>query len=77
VDNKWAATTTSNTPTMKNDGRGKKTHQPRMSTPSAKKTSAEVVKGGGINVQIVLGNGNLGLTQLTTRRLFIYLFISH
>jgi hypothetical protein len=35
---------------------------------SAKKTWAEVIKSGGINVQIVLGNGNLGLTTLMTRR---------
>jgi hypothetical protein len=33
-----------------------------MNTPSAKKTWAEVVKSRGINVQIVLGNSNLGLT---------------
>jgi hypothetical protein len=68
ADNKWAATTANDTPTTKNGRRGKKTHQPWMSTPSAKKTWAEVVKSGGINVQIVLGNGNLGLTQLMTRR---------
>jgi hypothetical protein len=68
ADNKRAATTANNTLTMKNSGRGKNTHQPRMNTPSAKKTWAEVVKSGGINVQIVLGNGNLGLTTLTKRR---------
>jgi hypothetical protein len=67
ADNKRAATTTSNTPTTKNGGRGKTTHQPRTNTPSAKKTWADVVKSGGINVQIVLGNGNLGLTTPTTR----------
>jgi hypothetical protein len=39
-----------------------------MNTPSAKKTWAEVIKSGGINVQIVLGNGNLGLTTLTMKR---------
>ncbi|KAI5810590.1 hypothetical protein BZA77DRAFT_360936 [Pyronema omphalodes] len=32
------------TPTTKNGGRGKNTHQPRQTTPSAKKTWAEVVK---------------------------------
>jgi hypothetical protein len=42
-------------------GRGKNSHQPRMTNTSAKKTWAEVVKSGGINVQIVLGNGNLAL----------------
>ncbi|KAI5806013.1 hypothetical protein BZA77DRAFT_363242 [Pyronema omphalodes] len=52
----------------KNGGRGKNAHQPRQTTPSAKKTWAEVVKSGGINVQIVLGNGNLGLTTPPTRR---------
>jgi hypothetical protein len=68
ADNKRAATTANNTPTTKNGGRGKNTHQPRTNTPSAKKTWAEVVNSGGINVQIVLGNGNLGLTAPTTRR---------
>jgi hypothetical protein len=68
ADNKRAMTTMSNTPTTKNGGRGKNTHQPRTNTPSAKKTWAEVIKSGGINVQIVLGNSNLGLTTLTTRR---------
>jgi hypothetical protein len=68
ADNKRAATTANNTPTMKNGGRGKNTHQPPTNTPSAKKTWAEVVKSGGINVQIVLGNGNLRLTTPTTRR---------
>jgi hypothetical protein len=68
ADNKRAATTANNTPTTKTGGRGKNTHQPRTNTPSAKKTWAEVVKSGGINVQIVLGNGNLGLTAPTTRR---------
>jgi hypothetical protein len=68
ADNKQGATTTSNTPRTTNGGRGKNTHQPEMNTPSAKKTWAEVVKSGGINVQIVLGNGNLGLTTPMTRR---------
>jgi hypothetical protein len=68
ADNKWAATTTNTTLRMKNGGRGKNTHQPQTNTPSAKKTWAEVIKSGGINVQIVLGNGNLGLTIPTTRR---------
>jgi hypothetical protein len=68
ADNKWGATTANNTPTMKNGGRGKNTHQPRTNNPSAKKTWAEVIKSGGINVQIVLRNGNLGLTTPTARR---------
>jgi hypothetical protein len=68
ADNKRTATAANNTPTTKNGGRGKSTHQPRMNTPSAKKTWAEVVKSAGINVQIVLGNGNLGHTTPMTRR---------
>jgi hypothetical protein len=68
ADNKRAAIPTNNTPITKNGGRGKNTHQPRTNTPSAKKTWAEVIKSGGINVQIVLRNGNLGLTTLMTRR---------
>jgi hypothetical protein len=68
ADNKWAVTTMNNTLTTKNGVRGKNTHQPRMNIPSAKKTHAEVIKSGGINVQIMLGNGNLGLTTPTTRR---------
>jgi hypothetical protein len=68
ADNKRAATAVNNTPTTKNGGRGKNTHQPRTNTPSAEKTWAEVVRSGGINVQIVLGNGNLGLTTPMARR---------
>jgi hypothetical protein len=65
--NKRATTTANHTPKTMNGRRGKNTHQPRMNTPSAKKTWAEVVKSGGINVQIVLGNGNLGLTTPPTK----------
>jgi hypothetical protein len=67
ADNKQATITANNTPTMTTGGRGKNTHQPRTNTPSTKKTWAEVIKSGGINVQIVLGNGNLGLTRPTAR----------
>jgi hypothetical protein len=66
--NKQAATTANNTLTMKTGGRGKTTHQPQTNTPSAKKTWAEVVKSGGINVQIMLGNGNLGLATPMKKR---------
>jgi hypothetical protein len=55
-------------PMMKNGGRGKNTHQPRPNNTSAKKTWADVVKSGGINVLIVLGNGNLGLKTLMKKR---------
>jgi hypothetical protein len=69
ADNKRATTTANHTPKTTNGGRGKNTHQPRTNIPSAKKTWAEVIKSGGINVQIVLGNGNLGLaTPLMKKR---------
>jgi hypothetical protein len=67
ADNKQATTTANHTPKMMNGGRGKNTHQPRTNTPSVKKTWAEVVKSGGINIQIVLGNGHLGLTTPPTK----------
>jgi hypothetical protein len=55
-------TETSNKPLITKTGRqGKNSHQPRMTNTSAKKTWAEVIKSGGINIQIGLGNGNLGL----------------
>jgi hypothetical protein len=69
ADNEWVATTVNNTPKTKTGGRGKNTHQPKLITPSAKKTWVEVVKSRGVNVQIVLGNGNLGLaTPLMKKR---------
>jgi hypothetical protein len=68
ANNKWATTTMNNTPTMKNGGRGKNTHQPQTNTPSTKKTWAEVIKSRGINVQIILGNSNLGLITPMTKR---------
>jgi hypothetical protein len=52
----------------KNSGRGKNSHQPPPNTTSAKQTCADVIKNGAINVQIVLGNGNLGLPTQTTMR---------
>jgi hypothetical protein len=50
ADNRPAATTANSTPKMKTSRQGKNTHQPKLTTPSAKKTWAEVVKSGGINV---------------------------
>jgi hypothetical protein len=52
----------------KNGGQGKNSHQPRPTNTSAKKTWVDVVKNGAINVQIVLGNGNLGLTTPMKKR---------
>jgi hypothetical protein len=67
-DNKQATETSNKPSTTKTGGRGKNSHQPRMTNTSAKKTCAEVVKSGGINVQIVLGNGNLGLAIPPTKK---------
>jgi hypothetical protein len=68
ADNKWATETSDKPPTTKTGRRGKNSHQPRTTNTSAKKTWAEVVKSGGINVQIVLGNGNLGLATPPTKK---------
>jgi hypothetical protein len=68
ADNKRAMETSNEPPTTKTGGRGKTTHQPRTNTPSVQKTWAEVVKSGGIDVQIVLGNGNLGLATSPTQK---------
>jgi hypothetical protein len=68
ADNKRATGTSDKPPTTKTGGRGKNSHQPRTTNTSAKKTWAEVVKSGGINVQIVLGNGNLGLATPPTKK---------
>jgi hypothetical protein len=62
ADKKRATETSNKTPMTKNGRQGKNSHQPRPNKTSAKKTWADVIKSGGINVQIVLGNGNLGLT---------------
>jgi hypothetical protein len=68
ADNKWATERSNKPPTTKTGGRGKNSHQPRMTDTSTKKTWAEVVKSGGSNVQIVLGNGNLGLATPPTKK---------
>jgi hypothetical protein len=47
---------------MKSNQIKSNSHQLRPTNTSAKKTWADVMKSGGINVQIVLGNGNVGLT---------------
>jgi hypothetical protein len=48
ADNKWATETSNKPLTTKTGGQGKTTHQPRINTPSTKKTWAEVVKSGGL-----------------------------
>jgi hypothetical protein len=68
ADNKWATETSNKPATTKTGGRGKTSPPPRTTNTSAKKTWAEVVKSGGINVQIVLGNGNLGLATPPTKK---------
>jgi hypothetical protein len=54
------------TPNETNGGRGKKAHQPTTNHHRHARTWADVVRSGGINVQIVLGNGSLGTTQPET-----------
>jgi hypothetical protein len=49
-----------------NGGRGKKSHQLTNNNTSPEIICADVIKSGGINVQIVLGNSNLGHTILLT-----------
>jgi hypothetical protein len=68
MDKKWAKEIHDKTPMTKNSGWGKNSCQLRPKNTSTKKTWADVIKSGGMNVQIVLGNGNLGLTILTTKR---------
>jgi hypothetical protein len=68
ADNKRAKETSNKPPMTKTGGRGKNSHQPRTTNTSTKKTWAEVIKSGGINVQIVLGNGNLGLATPPTKK---------
>jgi hypothetical protein len=68
ADKKRAEEISDKPATMKNGGRGKNSYQPQLNTTSGRKTWADVVKSGGINVPIVLGNDNLGLTSSTKRR---------
>jgi hypothetical protein len=54
---------------MQNGGWGKKSHQlMKTNATSTKKTWADVIRTSGINVQIVLGNGNLRLTTPMKKR---------
>jgi hypothetical protein len=62
ADKTHATETNGKPPTTQNGGRAKKPHQPTKTNTPAKKTWGDVVRTGGINVQLVLGNGNLGLT---------------
>ncbi|KAI5812896.1 hypothetical protein BZA77DRAFT_358718 [Pyronema omphalodes] len=66
TSNQKEAPNNNKTPTTKTSRRGKSTYQPKPTTTPTKNTWAEVVKSGGINVQIVLGNGHLQL--ITSRR---------
>jgi hypothetical protein len=60
VDNARMETAHEKTPTKQNGEWVKKHHQPMMKNYRNVKTWADVVWSGGINIQIVLGNGNLG-----------------
>jgi hypothetical protein len=68
ADKKCTMEMNSKPPIMQNSRWGKKSHKPMKTNTPVKKTWADVIKNGGINVQIVLGNGNLGLTALTKVR---------
>jgi hypothetical protein len=59
---KWAKEMNDKSLITKNGRRGKNSHQLRHNNTSNKKTWADVTKSRGINVQIMLRNGNLGLT---------------
>jgi hypothetical protein len=55
-------------PRNEDSGQGNNTYQLQINTPSTTKTWEEVIKYGGINIQIILGNSNLGLTELMKAR---------
>jgi hypothetical protein len=60
ADNTRTETACEKTATKQNGEWVKKNHQPTTKNYHNAKTWADVVRSGGINVQIVLGNGNLG-----------------
>jgi hypothetical protein len=60
ADNTRMETAREKTPTKQNGEWVKKNHQPTMKNYRTAKTWADVVRSAGINVQTVLGNGNLG-----------------
>jgi hypothetical protein len=64
VDNTRMETAREKTPRKQNGERVKKNHQLTTKNYCDMKTWADVVWSGGINVQIVLGNGNLGQATL-------------
>jgi hypothetical protein len=65
---KQTATPCDETPNKMNGGWGKKAHQLTTNHHHDARTWADVVRSGAINIQIVLGNGNLGTTQPETRK---------
>jgi hypothetical protein len=62
ADRKWVEEKSNKPPTTKNGGWGKNSYQPQLNNTSAMTIWADVIKNGAFNVQIVLGNGNVGLT---------------
>jgi hypothetical protein len=60
VDNMRMEMAHEKTPTKQNGEWVKKNHQPMLKNYHDAKTWANVIRSGGINIQIVLGNGNLG-----------------
>jgi hypothetical protein len=65
---KCTATRHDATPNNQHRGWGKKAHQPTNNNHHAAQSWVDVVHSGGINVQIVLANNNLGTTQPETRK---------
>jgi hypothetical protein len=68
ADKTRAMETNGKPPMTQNGGQGNKSHQLTKTNTPVKKTWADVIRTGGINVQIGLGNGNLGLTTPTKTR---------
>jgi hypothetical protein len=61
VGKKWEIEMSNKPPMIKTGRWGKTSHQLQLTNTSMKKTWVDIVKTRGINIQIVLGNGNLGL----------------
>jgi hypothetical protein len=59
VEKRWTDIMYGKTLTKQTGERGKKPHQPTNNNHRVTKTWADVIKNGGINVKIVLGNSNL------------------
>jgi hypothetical protein len=68
VDKRRIETVYERSLTKQNGEWGKKHYQPMMNNHRDGKTWADVVRSGGIKIQIVLGNGNLSQATMMKRR---------